>query len=307
MESNPDTNTNVNNPVNPETEKKVETSRNDLNTKSDINLNINNSFEDFEQKFQELKLKINQDRAKDPRIASKFVSTVGDLNLKVLNDNSLAKSRFNELYTIIGGNSYGKIGLITNKPPVEFNVNSSINTYNKKNDNFYIKDNNNKKNTTNVNFKNLNYKSPIKSNNLVNSKSYSHNSFSSERTKFMNKNEKKGYADLFKPVVLNSIKLSSNIKTSNDNNNNSKKIEIQIPKRGNIFNKNYFKNELDNLNSLLFGTPNDNSFRKNEEEVYDPFYSSLNENSKKTKFTIESGNKFMNKYSKNNSTKFLKN
>ena len=102
------------------TEKKVETSRNDLNTKSDINLNINNSFEDFEQKFQELKLKINQDRAKDPRIASKFVSTVGDLNLKVLNDNSLAKNRFNELYTIIGGNSYGKIGLITNKPPSGF-------------------------------------------------------------------------------------------------------------------------------------------------------------------------------------------
>lgn len=300
MDSNPETNLNSNNVLNPEVEKKVETSRNDLNTKSDINLNINNSFEDFEQRFQELKLKINQDRAKDPRIASKFVSTVGDLNLKVLNDNSSAKSRFNELYTIIGGNSYGKIGLITNKPPVEFNVNSSINTYNKVNDNFYFNDNN-KKNFPNPNFKNLNYKSPIKTNNLVNSKSYTHNSFSSEKKKFINKNEKKEYVDLFKPIVLNSIKLSST-----NRNSNHKKIEIQLPKRDNIFNKKFFKNELDNFNSLLFGTTNDGSLRKNEEEEIDPFYSSQNDNIKKTRFMDESGSKFLSKYSKTNNTKIQK-
>ena len=234
-----------------EGEKKVEISRNELNTKSDVNFNINNSFDDFEHKFQELKSKINQERSKDPKINSKFSTTIENLNLKILNDNSESKSKINEIYAMIGGNTLGKLGLIPNKPPEDLNMNTIVKDIKKDNNNFFSKiinntnnnnNNNNKNNNNNNNnnnknfdyknnnFKNINYISPIKSsdynqNNNNNNNNYFINkkpySFSLEKKNPMIYN-KKEYVDLFKPLTLKSIKM-----TSRNYPSNTDRIEIK--------------------------------------------------------------------------------
>ena len=301
-----------------EGEKKVETSRNELNTKSDINFNISNSFEDFEHKFQELKSKINQERSKDPKVNSKFATTtVENLNLKLLNDNSESKSKINEIYAMIGGNSLGKLGLIPNKPPDEFNMNTIIKDNKKDEKNFFSKiDNNNNKNKINNNyrnnnnvknfdyknnnFKSINYISPIQSsnykknnnNNLINNRTFGY-SFSSEKKNSMsykNKSNKKEYVDLFKPLTLKSIKM-----TSRNSPSNTQRIEIQIPKRENLFNKKYFKSELDNFNNLLFGTT---SYGKsNDNDSIDQFYDIKKGNNKRNQLLSE-GSSFVNQFSR---------
>ena len=302
-----------------EGEKKVEISRNELNTKSDVNLNINNSFEDFEHKFQELKSKINQERSKDPKINSKFSTTIENLNLKILNDNSESKSKINEIYAMIGGNTLGKLGLIPNKPPEDLNMNTIVKDIKKDNNNFFSKiinntnnnnNNNNNKNNNNKNndnknfdyknnnFKNINYISPIKSsdynqNNNNNNNNYFINkkpySFSLEKKNPMIYN-KKEYVDLFKPLTLKSIKM-----TSRNYPSNTERIEIQIPKRENFFNKKYFKSELDNFNNLLFGTT---SYGKsNDNESNNNFYETKKIYNKRNKFLSE-GSSYLNQFSR---------
>ena len=298
-----------------EGEKKVEISRNELNTKSDVNLNINNSFDDFEHKFQELKSKINQERSKDPKINSKFSTTIENLNLKILNDNSESKSKINEIYAMIGGNTLGKLGLIPNKPPEDLNMNTIVKDIKKDNNNFFSKiinntnnNNNNNKNNNNKNndnknfdyknnnFKNINYISPIKSsdynqnnnnnNYFINKKPYS---FSLEKKNPMIYN-KKEYVDLFKPLTLKSIKM-----TSRNYPSNTERIEIQIPKRENFFNKKYFKSELDNFNNLLFGTT---SYGKsNDNESNNNFYETKKIYNKRNKFLSE-GSSYLNQFSR---------
>ena len=302
-----------------EGEKKVEISRNELNTKSDVNLNINNSFDDFEHKFQELKSKINQERSKDPKINSKFSTTIENLNLKILNDNSESKSKINEIYAMIGGNTLGKLGLIPNKPPEDLNMNTIVKDIKKDNNNFFSKiinntnnnnNNNNKNNNNNNNnnnknfdyknnnFKNINYISPIKSsdynqNNNNNNNNYFINkkpySFSLEKKNPMIYN-KKEYVDLFKPLTLKSIKM-----TSRNYPSNTERIEIQIPKRENFFNKKYFKNELDNFNNLLFGTT---SYGKsNDNDSNNNFYETKKIYNKRNKFLSE-GSSYLNQFSR---------
>ena len=301
-----------------EGEKKVEISRNELNTKSDVNLNINNSFDDFEHKFQELKSKINQERSKDPKINSKFSTTIENLNLKILNDNSESKSKINEIYAMIGGNTLGKLGLIPNKPPEELNMNTIVKDIKKDNNNFFSKiinntnnnnNNNNNKNNNknndnknfdykNNNFKNINYISPIKSsdynqNNNNNNNNYFINkkpySFSLEKKNPMIYN-KKEYVDLFKPLTLKSIKM-----TSRNYPSNTERIEIQIPKRENFFNKKYFKSELDNFNNLLFGTT---SYGKsNDNDSNNNFYETKKIYNKRNKFLSE-GSSYLNQFSR---------
>ena len=298
-----------------EGEKKVEISRNELNTKSDVNLNINNSFDDFEHKFQELKSKINQERSKDPKINSKFSTTIENLNLKILNDNSESKSKINEIYAMIGGNTLGKLGLIPNKPPEDLNMNTIVKDIKKDNNNFFSKiinntnnNNNNNKNNNNKNndnknfdyktnnFKNINYISPIKSsdynqnnnnnNYFINKKPYS---FSLEKKNPMIYN-KKEYVDLFKPLTLKSIKM-----TSRNYPSNTERIEIQIPKRENFFNKKYFKSELDNFNNLLFGTT---SYGKsNDNDSNNNFYETKKIYNKRNKFLSE-GSSYLNQFSR---------
>ena len=300
-----------------EGEKKVEISRNELNTKSDVNLNINNSFDDFEHKFQELKSKINQERSKDPKINSKFSTTIENLNLKILNDNSESKSKINEIYAMIGGNTLGKLGLIPNKPPEDLNMNTIVKDIKKDNNNFFSKiinntnnNNNNNKNNNNKNndnknfdyknnnFKNINYISPIKSsdynqNNNNNNNNYFINkkpySFSLEKKNPMIYN-KKEYVDVFKPLTLKSIKM-----TSRNYPSNTERIEIQIPKRENFFNKKYFKSELDNFNNLLFGTT---SYGKsNDNESNNNFYETKKIYNKRNKFLSE-GSSYLNQFSR---------
>ena len=297
-----------------EGEKKVEISRNELNTKSDVNLNINNSFDDFEHKFQELKSKINQERSKDPKINSKFSTTIENLNLKILNDNSESKSKINEIYAMIGGNTLGKLGLIPNNPPEDLNMNTIVKDIKKDNNNFFSKiinntNNNNKNNNNknndnknfdykNNNFKNINYISPIKSsdynqNNNNNNNNYFINkkpySFSLEKKNPMIYN-KKEYVDLFKPLTLKSIKM-----TSRNYPSNTERIEIQIPKRENFFNKKYFKSELDNFNNLLFGTT---SYGKsNDNESNNNFYETKKIYNKRNKFLSE-GSSYLNQFSR---------
>ena len=298
-----------------EGEKKVEISRNELNTKSDVNLNINNSFDDFEHKFQELKSKINQERSKDPKINSKFSTTIENLNLKILNDNSESKSKINEIYAMIGGNTLGKLGLIPNKPPEDLNMNTIVKDIKKDNNNFFSKiinntnnnnnNNNNKNNNNNNNknfdyknnnFKNINYISPIKSsdynqnnnnnNYFINKKPYS---FSLEKKNPMIYN-KKEYVDLFKPLTLKSIKM-----TSRNYPSNTERIEIQIPKRENFFNKKYFKSELDNFNNLLFGTTSYGKSKDNESN--NNFYETKKIYNKRNKFLSE-GSSYLNQFSR---------
>ena len=177
------------------------------------------------------------------------------------------------------------------------NTNNNNNNNNKNNNN---NNNNNNKNFDykNNNFKNINYISPIKSsdynqNNNNNNNNYFINkkpySFSLEKKNPMIYN-KKEYVDLFKPLTLKSIKM-----TSRNYPSNTERIEIQIPKRENFFNKKYFKSELDNFNNLLFGTT---SYGKsNDNESNNNFYETKKIYNKRNKFLSE-GSSYLNQFSR---------
>ena len=92
------------------------------------------------------------------------------------------------------------------------------------------------------------------------------NDFYSGSSEKKDSNRKNNYIDLFKPLTINSI---STVKKSSSLINK----KSQIHKRDNFFNKKYFKNELNNFNTLLFGLGG-NFFGKNKEsDNIDPFFS----------------------------------
>ena len=107
---------------------------------------------------------------------------------------------------------------------------------------------------------------------------------------YNNKSNKKEYIDLLKPLTLKSIKM-----TSRNSPSNTQRIEIQIPKRENLFNKKYFKSELDNFNNLLFGKTS--YVKSNDNDSIDQFYDIKKGNNKRNQLLSE-GSSFVNQFSR---------
>ena len=271
-----------------------------LNTKSDFNLTT--SFEDFENKIQELKEKINKNKMGNTfnitNSNNKNFSGTRTLNVNKLNDNSMTRNKLRELFNIIGGpgKSNGRTSAMNNKPPVKFNIlNPPINS--KK---FYSKISSSAK-KTNYNTNNrLNFKStPVKKNiinneiigkNTIPNKSFGYSTFYSKKNnnnmntnKYKSTNKGKNPINYFKPIVVNSIRNTS------FNKQDTKKKE-------NIFNKKYYRGELDNFNYLLFGNSSSKKkYGKKDEEVIDPFFNPPDKSSsyQKSNFrTIDGGDNF---------------
>ena len=247
-------------------EENEEQNNNELNNQEEIISNENkkekenDTFEylDFEQKYQELKLKIN------PKI---------NINITLKNQNEIVpKSKYEELYNLIDGNPNQNINITndnnTNKNQNQNqkqNSNLTIKEYYKLSEEFYAAAE--KKDNYDENaYKKLSFKSPQKS---YDNKSFI--DFYSGNSEKKDTNKKINYIDLFKPLTINSI---STVKKSSSLIN--KKPQTQ--KRNNFFNKKYFRKELDNFNSLLFGTGG-NFFGKNKEnDNVDPFFSVRKDN-----------------------------
>jgi hypothetical protein len=294
------------NDINEEKRNETETYNvNYINTKSDFNFNLTTSFEEFENKIQELKEKINQSKTGNLKITNntiKSYSATGNLNINRLNDNSNARNKLKELFTMIGGpgKNNGKIGLMNNKPPIKFNntINPSINDYKNKSQTLYSnkKYNISRSNNNNNVYNNLSFKnSPLKKSNDFNndnfSKSFGFSTISSEKKS----TNKKNYYDFFKPITLNAIRNSS----LNNNKN-------EIKKRNNQFDKQYFKGELENFKNLLFGTTSKKFKTSTKDEVIDPFFNpkSLKSTQKKKISSINGGdNFFSSKYTGVNTNK----
>ena len=174
------------------------------------------------------------------------------LNLKLESIYSAIFSNKNS-FTGNPGISAVKIGLIDNKPPLDYNLTN----YNK-----IIYDTNS----------NINQNKTIENSGVKNLKVAS--SFSAEKN-LNNDINKNRYINLFKPLVFQPIK-------KNSVNENSK-INVKKKKK-NLFNKEYYNGKLQNLSDRLFGYNhkkiNDNMknliFGKKEEKEEDPFYSSSN-------------------------------
>ena len=289
--------------INEDNNKKTEIDNNGINyfyTKSDFNLT--SSFEDFENKIQELKDKINQNKmGKTFNITNsnnKNFSATQNLNIKKLNDNSMTRNKLKELFTLIGGpgKENGKTSLMNNKPPITFNnLNSPINNYKKSYSKISTKKNNNNTNNRLI-YKNI----PAKRNNDKNiiknktpSKSFGFSTFYSNQKKNNNNNNNnnnkdnkgKNYLKYFKPITMNSIRNTSFNKQENK-------------KKENIFNKKYYRGELDNFNYLLFGNDSSKKYGKKnnkEEETIDPFFNPPIKTSLNQKFnfrTINGGDNF---------------
>ncbi len=291
--------------INEDNNKKTEIDNNGINyfyTKSDFNLTT--SFEDFENKIQELKEKINKNKMGNTfnitNSNNKNFSGTRTLNVNKLNDNSMTRNKLKELFNIIGGpgKSNGRTSAMNNKPPVKFNIlNPPINS--KK---FYSKISSSAK-KTNYNTNNrLNFKStPMKKNiinneiigkNTIPNKSFGYSTFYSKKNNnnmntnnYKSTNKEKNPLNYFKPIVVNSIRNTS------FNKQDTKKKE-------NIFNKKYYRGELDNFNYLLFGNNSSKKYGKKnnkEEETIDPFFNPPIKTSLNKKFnfrTINGGDNF---------------
>ena len=229
---------------------------------------------------------------------NKNFSGTRTLNVNKLNDNSMTRNKLKELFNIIGGpgKSNGRTSVMNNKPPVKFNIlNPPINS--KK---FYSKISSSaKKNNYNTNNR-LNFKStPVKKNiinneiigkNTIPNKSFGYSTFYSKKNnnnmntnKYKSTNKGKNPLNYFKPIVVNSIRNTS------FNKQDTKKKE-------NIFNKKYYRGELDNFNYLLFGNSSSKKkYGKKDEEVIDPFFNPPDKSSsyQKSNFrTIDGGDNF---------------
>ena len=173
------------------------------------------------------------------------------INLKL---DSIYSNLFSNNNSLVGnpGISIVKIGLIDNKPPLDYNLTN----YTK---NFY---------NTNSN---INQYETIDNSKIKNLKATS--SFSAEKN-LNEDNNKNRYINLFKPIVFQSIK-------KNPINENSKN---NVKRKKNIFNREYYNGQLQNLSNRLFGYNhkkiNDNMknliFGKKDEKEEDPFYSTSN-------------------------------
>ena len=274
-----------------EKEENEEQNNNKINNQEEIISNQNedkkekenDSFEylDVEQKYQELKLRIN------PKI---------NININLKNKNEIVPKRtYEELYNLIEANPNQNINITNNNnknknQKQKQNPNLTIKEYYKLSEEFYAAAEK-KDNYDENKYKKLIYKSPQKS---YDNKSFIE--FYSGNSEKKDSNKKNNYIEIFKPLTINSI---STVKKSSSVIN--KKPQTQ--KRNNLFNKKYFRKELDNFNSLLFGRGG-NFFEKNKENVNDdPFFSIRKDN--KTSNLMNQG--VLTKYNKkSNSNKLSK-
>ena len=152
----------------------------------------------------------------------RFINHNSSRNLSLKLDTMYSTLNFNK-NSMIGnpGISLVKIGLIDNKPPLDYNLTN----YNKT---FYNSNSN------------INQNETIENSKIKNLKIAS--SFSAEKE--LNKdNNKNKYISLFKPLVFQTIK-------KNSLNENSK---INKKRKKKVFNKEYYNGELQNLSNRLFG------------------------------------------------------
>ena len=152
----------------------------------------------------------------------RFINHNSSRNLSLKLDTMYSTLNSNKNSMIgIPGISLVKIGLIDNKPPLDYNLTN----YNKT---FY-------NSNSNINQNETIEKSKIKNLKIA-------SSFSAEKE--LNKdNNKNKYINLFKPLVFQTIK-------KNSLNENSK---INKKRKKKIFNKEYYNGELQNLSNRLFG------------------------------------------------------
>ena len=152
----------------------------------------------------------------------RFINHNSSRNLSLKLDTMYSTLNSNKNSMIgIPGISLVKIGLIDNKPPLDYNLMN----YNKT---FYNSNSN------------INQNETIENSKIKNLKIAS--SFSAEKE--LNKdNNKNKYINLFKPLVFQTIK-------KNSLNENSK---INKKRKKKVFNKEYYHGELQNLSNRLFG------------------------------------------------------
>jgi hypothetical protein len=128
--------------------------------------------------------------------------------------------------------------------------------------------------------------------NTIPNKSFGYSTFYSKKNnnnmntnKYKSTNKGKNPLNYFKPIVVNSIRNTSFNKQENK-------------KKENIFNKKYYRGELDNFNYLLFGNDSSKKYGKKnnkEEETIDPFFNPPIKTSLNQKFnfrTINGGDNF---------------
>ena len=142
------------------------------------------------------------------------------LNLKLDSIKNNYQNKIYEIYSKIGhpGISIIKISLIENKPPLEYNLTTTSNTFYNKNSGNY-----------NPNFSN----SPLKNSN-------ENTSFSAGKIINLKKSNI-SFFNLFKPLSSESIK----------KNSLDQKLKF-MKKRNNFFNKAFYKEELQSLSNRLF-------------------------------------------------------
>ena len=180
------------------------------------------------------------------------IESYSSRNLKInLDYDKALKNKFNEIYSIIGISKVneGKINLIKNEPPSI----TQLFRNNKGKNLSKIQINNPTISLSNINIKQFNNK---------------FSSLSSDR-KIINLKKK-------------------NISYNNSSNESIKKNSLNKKSRNIPFNKKYYKNELETLNTLLFGY---NDYKKIYSNKYeDPFYSQNNLNLNKRERLLSGGN-----------------
>ena len=170
------------------------------------------------------------------------------LNLKLDSIKYNYQNKIYEIYSKIGypGLSLIKISLIENKPPLEYNLTTTSNTFYNKNTGNYI--------STFTN-------SPLKNSN-------ENTSFSTGKI-FNKKQSNNSFFNLFKPISSESIKKKPL----------NQKLKF-IKYRNNFFNKAFYKGEIQSLSNRLFGdTKKKKKTKETRIEVEeDPFFSPNNSN-----------------------------
>ena len=181
------------------------------------------------------------------------IESYSSRNLKInLDYDKSLKNKFNEIYSIIGISKVnkGKINLIKNEPPSKTQLFR----------------NNKEKNLSKIQINN-----PTISLSNINIKKFNNNKFSS-----LSSDRK----------IINLKK--KNISYNNSSNESIKKYSLNKKSRNIPLNKKYYKNELETLNTLLFGY---NDYKKIYSNKYeDHFYSQNNLNLNKRERLLSGGN-----------------
>ena len=276
-----------------EEEKKEEIKTNELesmNQKEDSNIktdntNIYNRYEDFEKRYQEIKLKVIHGNVKDKKEDYKLQD-----KKRTMNDKN-RKKQFQEINSKLDGKESNEI--LDSNQLKEFDI---INDFYYKLENFYADAEKKEKKEDfelyNSTYKNISLKTPRRTKNNESSDFYSFSSDKNNPTNLKISSNKNNYINIFKPNTINAI---SSIKSAGIN----KKPKAYIQKRDIQFNKKYYNNELQNLNSLLFGSYGTSFKKKKDKETIDPFFILKNNNNNTRSFRfMEQGNNNFLKFSK---------